>query len=71
MYIQILTEYYYCMVNWDKIDQWVEINLDLMGATTLAGPFRRFSMHMWQNAYANTVRYVMVSDVYFPFSKIL
>ena len=37
---------------------------------SLAGPFRRFSMHMWQNACANTVRRVMVCEVYFPFSKI-
>ena len=35
------------------------------------GPFRRFSMHMWQNARTSTVRHAMVCDVYFPFSKIL
>ena len=43
--------------------------LDKMGVVT--GPFRRFSMHMWQNARANTVRRVMVCDIYFPFSKTL
>ena len=32
-----------------------------------AGSFRRFSMHVWQNACANTVRRVMLWDVYFPF----
>ena len=36
-----------------------------------AGPFRRFSIHMWQNARANTVRREIVCNVYFPFSKIL
>ena len=34
-------------------------------------PFRRFSIRVWQNAPANTVRRVMVCDVYFPFTKIL
>ena len=36
-----------------------------------AGPFRRFSMCVWQNACVNTIRRVMVCDVYFTFSKIL
>ena len=36
-----------------------------------AGPFRRFWISMWQNAHINTVRHVMLSDVYFTFSKIL
>ena len=36
-----------------------------------AGPFRRFSTHVWQNARANVVRCAMVCDVYFPFSKTL
>ena len=35
------------------------------------GPFRRFSMHVWQNACTNTVRRAMVCDVHFPFSKML
>ena len=38
------------------------------GAT---GPFRGFLTHMWQNAYASTVRHVMVCDVYFLFTEIL
>ena len=37
----------------------------------MAGPFRRFSTRVWQNARANTVRRAMVCDVYFPFSKTL
>ena len=35
----------------------------------LAGPFRRFSTSMWQNACANTVRSAMVCNIYFPFLK--
>ena len=35
------------------------------------GPFRRFSVRVWLNAFVNTVRHAMVCDVYFPFSKIL
>ena len=34
------------------------------------GPFRRFSMCVWQIAHTNTVRRAMVCNVYFPFSKI-
>ena len=37
----------------------------------ITGPFRRFSMHVWQNARINTARRAMVCDVYFPFSKIV
>ena len=36
-----------------------------------AGAFRRFYMHVWQNAQINTVRHVMACNVCFPFSKIL
>ena len=36
-----------------------------------AGPFRRFSMCMWQNVHVNIVRRAMMCDVYFPFIKIL
>ena len=36
-----------------------------------SGPFRRFSMLVWQNARADTVRRAMVCDVCFLFSKIL
>ena len=45
---------------------WYIINI-----TTPSGSFRRFSTCMRQNARINTVRRVMVSDVYFPFSNIL
>ena len=38
---------------------------------SVAGPFRRFSMCVWQNTCANSVRRAMVCDVYFPFSKTL
>ena len=31
-------------------------------------PFRRFSMHVWQNTGVNTVTRAMVCDVYFLFS---
>ena len=37
----------------------------------ISGPFRGFSMRVWQNAHVNTVRDAMVCKVYFPFSKIL
>ena len=33
----------------------------------LSGPSRRFSMRMWQNTCINTVRCVMVCDVYFSY----
>ena len=35
------------------------------------GAFKRFPMHVWQNACTNTVRSAMVHDVHFPFSKML
>ena len=35
----------------------------------LAGPFRRFSTRVRQNAHINNVRRAIVCDLYFPFLK--
>ena len=35
----------------------------------VAGPFRRFSTHVWQNARVNNIRRVMVYDEYFFYVK--
>ena len=46
-----------------------ELPIFALISSALTGPFRRFSMRMWQNARANTVRRAMECNVYFPFSK--
>ena len=35
----------------------------------LIRPFQEFSMHVWQNAHANTFMHAMVCDVFFFFLK--
>ena len=46
------------------------LSIDLSQKYVWAGPFRRFSTCMWQNVHVNTIRHVMVCNVYFPFPKI-
>ena len=53
---------------WEDLSYFVYL---LHVVTHPSGPFRGFSMRVWQNACVNTVRHAVVCDVFFPFSKIL
>ena len=55
---------------WDKIILKISAQIDSL-FRRYAGPFMRFSIHVWQNAHVNNIRHAMACDLYFSFSKIL